>query len=302
MLSGRTDRAAASEQLKIQKAYFDKEIALAKEYKLGMDLRAEQYREAAATIRRLQSSRSASNMITSAPVRTPVPAMRVTGKRQLFARHIARAAAEASYVMAVDAVAFQPWPPPRPSARVTLSPELFGEGTRYRSLGGLAKHIERCFRAGGYKEFAYFSAPGGFAMVTRLEEFSGDGKPVPDDRRWISGIPATTPYQLFGLDVALFARPGGRYRFFVVIVTTDVRGSSVKDVPTVDAANRWIVEGQPVLGETVSDMPLTPSHIGYVNIYEFARDRDQAPALKEGPSIDPMRQFVLAKVDLEFEK
>jgi hypothetical protein len=78
-----------------------------------------------------------------------------------------------------------PWPPPRASASAVI-PAAFlrPSGVESPTLGDIADEISKALDTGGYFERSFFGAPGGFAMVTRLERINRDGTPTDEAERW----------------------------------------------------------------------------------------------------------------------
>jgi hypothetical protein len=194
---------------------------------------------------------------------------------------------------------FEPWPPPLPTARIQLNDAFITNTWRFKTVGDAARYLETAFRQAGYAEFGYFRTPGGFAFVTQLEHFQNDGRPMPGNDRWI--IDVTPERGVIDCLLHLFEKPIGRYRFFVVILTTDPSPPSA--VPaSVALAKQWVVRGLAFLENQIAEAPMTPSEHAYVNIYEFEHEKEKIPNFLTSSSIDPKQQLLQANIALELSK
>src|SRR5688572_955441 len=62
-----------------------------------------------------------------------------------------------------------PWPPPRYSAFAPIVREWIADGP-LPTLGSVATRLEAAFDRTGYGERTYYWVPGGFALVSRIEQ------------------------------------------------------------------------------------------------------------------------------------
>jgi hypothetical protein len=160
-----------------------------------------------------------------------------------------------------------PWPPEAPSSLVSLS-ELFDfRGGGSPSLRDVADVLQGALRASGYLERRYFSAPGGYVMVTRLEQTDGQGRPLPDGKRYL--LPDDAGEFSFADYIRqLFFAPEGYYRFIAFVVTD--RAYTTSDAAlSEDSALDRLHAGSVALPAVFRRLPFTDDHRVDALIYEF---------------------------------
>jgi hypothetical protein len=110
-----------------------------------------------------------------------------------------------------------PWPPPAASASYVLPDRLF---TSYRTLGDVTEAILAALEQNGYVERSFFrTAPGGVALVTRLERINDDGSPSAENERWAAASqPLESTRSLLDLLQGLFFVDPGHYRVIVFVL------------------------------------------------------------------------------------
>ena len=113
-----------------------------------------------------------------------------------------------------------PWPPPRYASML-----MFGRDLDRRLLGRPEETLEtiyqRIIRAlaaadAGY-ESGLFGVPGGFLLLTKLEQTDPEGRPLPGRDRWRDVRPP--PSSLSDYVVRLFLAPPGYYRTIAFVFT-----------------------------------------------------------------------------------
>jgi hypothetical protein len=178
-----------------------------------------------------------------------------------------------------------PWPPPRYSAFARIDRSAIAPGTD-ATLGSVAARLETAFDAAGYGERSYYRVPGGFAVVSRIEQITADGTPVDPPARWAAD---TAPVRGSFIDQirALFNAPPGFYRVIVFAVTNQDFTASGRP-PTSGEAREWVLAGAMRLPETIGSLRYSPAHYTTALIYEFERRADEEAHIK-APSSSPGR-------------
>lgn len=114
-----------------------------------------------------------------------------------------------------------PWPPPRPSASVEIPRSLLRPSVGApETLGAVDRRLSDALRDAGYTERSYFAVPGGFALLTQIEQIGADGSAR--DPRWLAnGAPQrwTSVFSLQPLLRVIGLAPPGYYRVIVFVVT-----------------------------------------------------------------------------------
>ncbi len=185
-----------------------------------------------------------------------------------------------------------PWPPPKPSSVAIPALSSINAAEAEPTLGDVDSRITGALTTGGYDEKSYYGVPGGFALVTRLEQIDPDGYPVYSDR-WAAELSPmdVKEFSLSKYLEALFGMPKGHYRIFVFIVTSNLVVQSGTPVTQGEAEN-WIVEGANKLPSWMAAQPYTKEHSCTVYIYEFIQSGVGGKANQNVPSDITGRQHL----------
>lgn len=161
-----------------------------------------------------------------------------------------------------------PWPPPQPSTQVPIRRERFGGDTTFTNL---ADRLKIALNASGHARMSYYSAPGGFAMVTRLERLRDDARPAAENR-FAPPQPGQAETEDFLAFVqSLWFAPTGYYRQIVFITTDQPFTASAPPLSVEDAAE-LLQDGLPRLPPAYGARAFTPRHRVEALIYEFAKE------------------------------
>jgi hypothetical protein len=139
------------------------------------------------------------------------------------------------------------WPPPNSSADTELS--LYFSGCQWFS--GIDDKLKRALQNTGYHRRRYFQIPGGFALVTQMEQFSADGKPK-NKNRW---NPQAVRFEEFSISdylKALFTTEPGYFRVLVFMATAQPIYSTAGHTISRETAQSWLQEGANILPEDVA--------------------------------------------------
>ncbi|RAI30352.1 hypothetical protein CH338_27870, partial [Rhodoplanes elegans] len=177
-----------------------------------------------------------------------------------------------------------PWPPPTASTSRAFSPDVDAGRPRARRVGEVADRVRLITAAAGYDKINFYTAPGGFALVTRLEQLEADtGRPLPEPDRW--QIPSRPIVASFGLELLLDAvrlvRNPGYFRVFVFVLTNKgVETAPADDDEAYRLAIDWAQRGADVLDPAIRALPVTPDHSLLVLVYEFERTGEKSEHLR----------------------
>lgn len=158
-----------------------------------------------------------------------------------------------------------PWPPPQPSSQQVLERSIFAQAKR---LSDVSNKLEAALRASKY-EFSYYQAPGGFAIVARLERISDDGSPYPSETRFYPPN-AAQPFDFGEYISQLFFAPEGYYRT-VIFVVSDQPFRAVGQTISATDASALLADGANVLPASTQSQPFTAAHNATALIYEFRK-------------------------------
>ncbi|MGO9543778.1 MAG: tetratricopeptide repeat protein [Rhodomicrobium sp.] len=160
-----------------------------------------------------------------------------------------------------------PWPPPASSASYVFPGEIF---SRYSTVGEVSSGILKALDNLGYAEHGFFgTAPGGVALVTRLERIAGDGTPAPAVERWPNGFQARQPNMVEFLKGLFFVQTG-HYRV-IVFILQDLPFQQKPLGVSGEEAKAWLHAGLNTLPKEIADRPFGTGTCTAL-IYEFASD------------------------------
>jgi hypothetical protein len=172
-----------------------------------------------------------------------------------------------------------PWPPPRASASVVIPAGFIRTSDMAApTLGDVDQAIAAALDGGGYVERSYFAAPGGFAMVTRLERIHSDGTPMQEAERWRVDAQPLASFSLGAYLQALFTAPSGHYRIIVFVVSSVPFAQSEAEVSRSEAL-AWLHEGLNRLPASIAGSAYTDRHAVTALIYEFEQPGRQDAVL-----------------------
>lgn len=179
----------------------------------------------------------------------------------------------------VDIPSF-PWPPPEASASMDLPSKFFVGVTNLHQVDGkLSDALLSC----EYAEKSYYSVPGGFALVTRLEQINADGTPKALQDRWSVKTSPMRDFSLSAYIKALFGARPGRFRIIVFVVTD--HAFSQAPVPLKrEEAMAWLPAGLNRLPPSIGQLSYSPSHSCSALIYEFELAENAQEAVATRPS------------------
>jgi hypothetical protein len=163
-----------------------------------------------------------------------------------------------------------PWPPPEPSARTELPVSLFNDpGKANPSLASVGARLVGALERARYFEYGYYRAPGGFALVARLERMTSDGTPLPEEFRFLQPG-SQEPFSLTAYVKQLFFAPEGLYRQIVFVASDQPFAATGARIDAKGAAE-LLRSGANRLSGDYERLPFTPEHRVSALIYEFRK-------------------------------
>jgi hypothetical protein len=179
-----------------------------------------------------------------------------------------------------------PWPPPAASDWTEIPPRLLDRPAVDDSYYDVGMKLTQALREAGYDPISYYWVPGGFAIVTRLEQFAEDGTPLADPRfRWSNQV---APPRVFGLQSylqALFTSPPGRFRVIVLAVTAEPFRQDVSHDVTAAQTEQWLEGGLSRLPTFYRQQPYTQETACTALIYEFLKDAPESQVVQRTPGL-----------------
>lgn len=162
-----------------------------------------------------------------------------------------------------------PWPP-KASAYTKIPPQYLMRPQGETLLKDVAARLEFAFRGAGYGQTGYYAVPGGFALVSQLEQFKADGLPVNDRYRWSEEVEIPEVFSLEYLS-ALIKGKVGRYRVIVFAVSDDFFSQESGRRVGIEEARTIAIQGANILPDYLGNLPYTDRHTCTALIYEFEK-------------------------------
>jgi hypothetical protein len=189
------------------------------------------------------------------------------------------------------------WPLPQASATARIESQIFNRAGVAVNLEEVSLRLEGAFNHAGYSDKSWYAIPNGFALVSRIEQFSEDGTPVYGRYRWIADKVA--PYEIPGWTAyirALFRAKQGHYRVIAFAVTDKPFTQSGEQISQ-DQASAWQSEGvQNGLPSAIGRMRFTRNHTCTGLVYEFERATSDHPATFRRSSITGEEHLQKSKI------
>ena len=174
-----------------------------------------------------------------------------------------------------------PWPPPEASASMIIPRNVWQkpDGTSIY-LKDIDDTLIAALESSGYIEKSYYAVPGGFALVTRLEQIDQSGTPLEGPNRWHSEVDALSKFSLREYLKALFTVRPGYFRVVVFLVTPHPFTQKNRSL-TRSEAMEWLNAGANVLPESHSLHRYSNQFTTTALIYEFLKtDSNEEPHQK----------------------
>lgn len=176
-----------------------------------------------------------------------------------------------------------PWPPPRASAIIEIPPEFFERpNVSVVYLNDIINKLKQALDVGGYSEKSFYIAPEGFAVVTRLEQFSLDGVPKESPERWSLDLGPLRTFSVKKYIKALFKARIGYYRIIVFVVSPRPFSQADSEVSFSEAVS-WLTDGLNKVPWSIGLREFTEEYSCTALIYEFIRPESEKKAYLKFP-------------------
>jgi hypothetical protein len=136
------------------------------------------------------------------------------------------------------------------------------------TLGDVDNRLRSAFLRGGYEKIGYYHIPGGFVVVTQLEQFDPTtGAPLAGANRWSTSV---APPRIFTLEYfrALIRGNSGHFRVIAFAVTNTLFNQTGKVVTSAQAA-RLAAGGSNALPPDIKEQPYAEDYRCTALVYEF---------------------------------
>jgi hypothetical protein len=165
-----------------------------------------------------------------------------------------------------------PWPPSGSAFTSIPSQFLIKQGAAPK-IRDVDDRLRAALGQAGYENPGYYGIPGGFVMVTRLEQFDiNTGAPLAGAVRW-STSPAPPPIFSAEYFRALIKGTSGHYRVIAMVVTNKPFTRSGKEITVPDAA-KLSARGSNSLPNDIREQPYTEDFQCSAFVYEFLQSNN----------------------------
>jgi len=173
-----------------------------------------------------------------------------------------------------DRVKF-PWPPPQFSCESVIDRAPFAQAKQLKDVDLL---LSKALESLHYGDKTYYLIPGGFALVSRIEQIDKKGDALPPPDRWSVETASMQQFSWREYIRRLFFTTPGYFRIIVFAVTDSsfaAKGQSISR----DSAMSWLSRGLNKLQSQTADIPFTSATACTALIYEFKKPESGEPIL-----------------------
>ena len=180
-----------------------------------------------------------------------------------------------------------PVPVPPPSAETPPLSLKFvpGQDKHPVKFGDVEDALSDLIDAAGYDWRQFYDYPGGFAMVTRVEQTTPDWTPMPPPERWAVNVGSIKSWSVGEVIRRFAAAPSGYYQVIVFIVTNQPVVPSAQQATYADLTTK-LPPGADRLPEGISSRVADKETRCTVLIYEFRKSDGQDAAVIVPGSLD----------------
>ncbi len=158
---------------------------------------------------------------------------------------------------------------PFPAPKWSADAELDSYFKTCKTLGDADQKIRKALDTTRFYSRKYFQVPGGFAIVTRMEQFNKDGSSKSEANRWKTRPVREETFSITGYLASFFTSEPGYFRIFVFLVTDAVVTSDQKRMVSREEATNWLNEGACRLPDAIRNHEFGKSTGVTALVYEF---------------------------------
>ena len=170
-----------------------------------------------------------------------------------------------------------PWPPPPPSTQVVLAHTVLFRATSGGTLHDADVVLTSALDAAGYSDRSYFSVPGGFAIVTRIEQTQSDGTPMQPPARWSMKSLEPNPFDIVAQLKLFVTAPPGYFQIWAFVVTDEPFPADGRPLGR-NAMMKLLYSGDNRLPAQFAQSAVSASTQCTVLVYEFVKPRAEKDA------------------------
>lgn len=196
--------------------------------------------------------------------------------------------------------AYPVWPPEVPSSRASLDRFIARRGGM--SLYDAGQRLIGAFEDAGYLEHSFYSAPGGFVLVTRIEKIGENGAALDGAERYRLPNQRSEPSMTDYIRGLFLEAPPGFYRYIAIVVSNEPYRTSDKTMADSEAIKR-LRAGSSDLDRSYRTIPFSADYKVDALIYEFRKDAQGGKARMIDPGrLPPQTHLARTRLDAEIRK
>ncbi len=192
-----------------------------------------------------------------------------------------------------------PWPPPPPSSRVVWNSNQLRTQAGFSTLGEIDQLLRSALQSANYPNVGYYGVPGGFALVTQLEQIEPSGSPLPDRLRWYTEPVAFTSFSVFNYLKSLLTATSGNFRIFVFVVNTEGVAPDSETEAVRATLIQWATNGHASLPGAIAESALNNDHTLTALVYEFTKELDSEAVVKVPGTLSVTQHFAASDIVLD---
>ena len=180
-----------------------------------------------------------------------------------------------------------PTPVPQPSAETAplLLNFVKAQGAQAVKFGDVEDSLSDLINAAGYDWRQFYDFPGGFAMVTRVEQTKPDWTPMPSPDRWAVNVGSIKNWSLSEVIRRFASAPSGYYQVLVFVVTDQPVVTANRQATYADLTSK-LPPGADRLPQGISNRVVSKDTRCTVLIYEFKKADGQDAVVIVPGSLD----------------
>lgn len=196
--------------------------------------------------------------------------------------------------------AYPVWPPEVPSSRASLDRFIAKRGGM--SLYDAGQKLIGAFEDAGYLEHSFYSAPGGFVLVTRIEKIGENGAALDGAERYRLPNQRSDPSMTDYIRGLFFEAPPGFYRYIAIVVSNEPYRTSNENLADSEAIKR-LRAGSSDLDRSYRTIPFSTDYKVDALIYEFRKDAQGGKVRMIDPGrLPPQTHLARTRLDAEIRK
>ncbi len=196
------------------------------------------------------------------------------------------------HVEEIEDFPYFPFPPPAASAEANLDSFFVA----CKILKDADRKLRIAFDAAGYNTKRYFHIPGGFALVSQMEQFNEDGSCKSEKSRWSKQVVRCEDFSLECYLNSLLTSKPGYFRVFAVMVTSHILKNNLR-VLTREEATDWMKKGANKLPDDICKLTFDNNTNVTTLIYEFkVRESDRLPVISTPSELNGLTHLKKSKI------